>query len=77
MTEHIRIRKRLKEIPLVTAFEELLAKCTLSEVDKQILRLHYLQEKDFRFIGDSLGFSEATIKMRHRKALKKVGSLIG
>ena len=77
MTEHIRIRKQLKGIPLVVAFEELLSRCTLSEIDKEILRLHYIQEKDFRFIGDSLGFSEATIKSRHRKALKKIGALLG
>ena len=77
MTEHIRIRKQLKEISLVTTFEGLLAECTLSDIDKELLRMHYLQEKDFRFIGDSLGFTEATIKARHRKALKKIGSLIG
>ena len=77
MTEHIRVRKKLKEIPLVATFEGLLAECTLSDTDKEILRMHYLQEKDFRFIGDALGFTEATIKARHRKALKKLGSFIG
>lgn len=76
MTEHIRTRKKLKGIPLVSGFEELLGQCTLSDTDKEILRLHYIKEKDFRFIGDSLGFSEATIKVRHRKALKKIGSII-
>ena len=76
MTEHIRTRRRLKDIPLVSGFEELLEQCTLSDTDKEILRLHYLKEKDFRFIGDSLGFSEVTIKARHRKALKKIGSII-
>ena len=77
LTEHIRIRKQLKEVSLVTTFEGLLAECTLSDTDKELLRMHYLQEKDFRFIGDALGFTEATVKARHRKALKKIGSLIG
>lgn len=76
MTEHIKTRKKLKDITLVTAFEDLLAQCTLSDTDKEILRMHYLQEKEFSFIGDTLGFSEATIKQRHRKALKKLSNLI-
>lgn len=76
MTEHIQTRNKLKGITLVDTFEALLDQCTLSDTNKEILRLHYLQEKDFRFIGDQLGFSEATIKQRHRKALKKLSSLI-
>lgn len=76
MTEHIQTRKKLKGICRVSTFEELLAQCTLSDTDKEILRLHYLQEKDFRYIGDMLGFSEVTVKQRHRKALKKLGNLL-
>lgn len=76
LTEHIKTRKKLKNITLVTAFEDLLSQCTLSDTDKEILRMHYLQEKEFSFIGDTLGFSEATIKQRHRKALKKLSNLI-
>ncbi len=76
MTSHIQTRAKLKEICLVTAFEDLLDLCTLSDIDKEILRLHYLKEKDFRFIGDELGFSESAIKQRHRKALKKLGNII-
>ena len=76
MTSHIQTRAKLKEICLVTAFEDLLDLCTLSDIDKEILRLHYLKEKDFRFIGDELGFSESAIKQRHRKALKKLGNIV-
>ena len=76
MTSHIQTRAKLKEICLVTAFEDLLDLCTLSDIDKEILRLHYLKEKDFRFVGDELGFSESAIKQRHRKALKKLGNII-
>lgn len=76
MTEHIKTRNKLKEVCLVTTFEALLSQCTLSDTDKEILRMHYLQEKDFRFIGDQLGFSEATIKSRHRKAIHKLSSLL-
>lgn len=76
MTDHILTRKKIKDIPRIDTFEELLSQSTLSDVDKDILRMHYLQDKDFRFIGDTIGFSEATIKSRHRKAIKKLSSII-
>ena len=76
MTDHILTRQKLKNIPKIETFESLLAQSTLSDIDKDILRMHYLQEKDFRFIGDTLGFSEASIKTRHKKALKKLTYII-
>lgn len=76
MSDHIDVRRRIKNIPSVASFNELLELSTLSDQDKEILRLHYLKEKDFRFIGDALGYSESTIKYRHKKALKKLSKLI-
>lgn len=75
MSATIETRKRLKSIPDILSFDELLERSTLSDVDKEILRLHYLKEKDFRYIGDTLGYSEATIKKRHIKALSKIQAL--
>lgn len=74
-SEHIETRKRLKAIPQVSRFDDLLNQCTLSDEDKEILRLHYLQQKDFRYIGDLLGYAEVTIKKRHAKALNKIATL--
>lgn len=53
-------------------FDDLLNESTLSDEDKEILRLHYLKGKDFRYIGDTLGYAEITIKKRHVKALSKL-----
>ena len=75
MSESIETRKKLKEIAKITQFDMLLNQSTLSDLDKEILRLHYLQEKDFRYIGDILGYAEITIKKRHIKALKKLSNL--
>lgn len=74
--KHIETRRKLKEIPLTATFENVLELCTLSEMDKQILRLHYIEEKDFRYIGDVLGYSEKSIKERHREALRKISYAI-
>lgn len=73
---HIETKHRLKEIPLIEEFEGILNACTLSDTDKNILRMHYIQEKDFGYIADTLGFSIDTVKQRHRKALKKISNAI-
>lgn len=75
MSVNIETRKRLKDIPSIVTFDALLEQSTLSDLDKEILRLHYLKEKDFRYIGDTLGYAEVTIKKRHLKALSKIQSL--
>lgn len=75
MSETTETRKRLKDIPSIVTFDALLEQSTLSDLDKEILRLHYLKEKDFRYIGDLLGYAEVTIKKRHLKALKKLSNL--
>ena len=75
MSVSIETRKRLKDIPSIVTFDALLEQSTLSDLDKEILRLHYLKEKDFRYIGDTLGYAEVTIKKRHLKALSKIQSL--
>ena len=76
MSEHIDTRKKLKGIASVSSFQSLINSVTLSTTDKQILTLHYIEEKDFRYIGDTLGFSESTIKKRHRKILAKLSKVL-
>jgi DNA-directed RNA polymerase specialized sigma subunit len=50
--------------------------CTLSEQDKTIIKLHYIQSKDFGYIADIMGFCEKTVKERHKNALKKLSKVI-
>lgn len=70
------VQKKLKAIPSVNSFEDLLSALAVSELDKQILRMHYIEEKDFQFIADMLGYSESWIRKRHYKALHKVRKLL-
>lgn len=76
MSEHIDTRKKLKGIASVSSFYSLINSATLSQTDKQILILHYIDEKDFRFIGDTLGYSESTIKKKHRRILAKLSKVL-
>lgn len=76
MTEHIDTRKKIQSIADVSSFTSLIDQTTLSDEDKHILILHYLHGKDFCFIGDTLGYSESTIKRRHKKALQKISKML-
>lgn len=76
MTKHIDTRRRIQGIADISSFTDLLDKTTLSDEDKHLLKLHYIQGKDFRYIGDMLGYSESTIKRRHKKALVKISKLL-
>ena len=75
-SDHIKTRSKIRDIASISTFNELIDSCTLSDEDKELLRMHYLQGKDFRYIGDTLGFAESTIKKRHRKALQKLNKLL-
>lgn len=76
MSDHVETRRKLQEIPLLSEFENVLSLCTLSEEDKMMLRMHYIQRKDFRYIGDMMGYSEKTIKEWHRNALRKISYVL-
>lgn len=49
---------------------ELLDSCTLSDEDKQIVKMYYLQNKSIGYIADILGYSESNIKKRHKQDIK-------
>lgn len=70
------VQKALKEIAEIDVFEKILSSSTLSELDKSIFRLHYLEDKDFTYIADELGYSESGIRKRHWKALKKLRKIL-
>lgn len=76
MTEHVATRRKLKEIPRIATFQQILDESTLTDLEKEIISLHYLEDKDYRYIGDKLGFSETTIKRKHQKALKKISKIL-
>lgn len=44
-TEHIEIRKRLRGITSVAEFERLLNSRMITDIDKEILKMHYIEGK--------------------------------
>lgn len=76
MSDHIKTRNKLKSIPKVSTFMELLDSCTLSDEDKKIIKMHYVQGKNLSYIADMLGYSESTIKKKHKKILYKLSKIL-
>jgi len=75
-SDYIKIKHKVKNIPDIRSFNGLLEASTLSDLDKEIIRMHYLQERSFSYIADVLGYNQKTIEARHKKALIKLSKLI-
>ena len=69
---HIETRQYLRRISDVAAFNEVINAVILSEQEKQLMQLHYIDKQDFRFIGDKLGLSESSVKRKHREILRTI-----
>lgn len=76
MSKHIETRRKVKAIHSVSEFNILLENTILTEDEKALMRMHYLEKKDFRFIGDKLGYAEITMKRWHAKILEKISSVL-
>ena len=48
----------------------------ISDEDKEILTLIYVKKKTLSYIADTYGYSESTIKNKHRRVLKIIASMI-
>lgn len=73
---HIETRRKIRNIAEINVFEALLEQSTLTDGEKEMMRLHYLGGKDFRYIGDLFGYSESNVKKRHKKILSKLERLL-
>ena len=70
--DRLEVRNKIKAIKTIDQFEEMLSLYTLTHREVSVLRMHYVEGKDFRYIADSLGYSESTIKRIHKGILLKL-----
>lgn len=70
--ESKKVRDKLKSISTYKTFYQILDGVILSEEEKKILEMFYLENKSFDFIADEIGISRATISRRHKKILDKL-----
>lgn len=70
------VRRGLKNINSISTFNALLEDLMISDEDKEILTLIYVKKKTLSYIADTYGYSESTIKNKHRRVLKIIASMI-
>lgn len=75
VTDHIKTKHRIQDLRY-DDFNSLIQSCMMSDEDRDILRMIYCENKNLAYIGDMLGYSESTIKTKHRKLLKKLMKLL-
>lgn len=76
MSNHIMLKHKLQKIYDKNEFEELLNKATISTKDKDLMRMRYIEEYDFYYIADCLGYSRSGILKRHSKILNKLSEYL-
>lgn len=76
MTKHCETRRKIKNIPDKKTFLKLLDDSTLTNQEKEMMILRYLDNKSFVAIGMALGYSDTTMKTWHRKALSKLSDIL-
>lgn len=76
MSEHIDTKHKIQGLQRYDDFYSLINSCIMSDEDRQILKMIYIEDKTLSYIGDTLGYSESTIKSRHKKLLKKLTKLL-
>lgn len=75
-SEHIKTRRKIENIDTITDFNDLINQLIISPEQKEMMRLHYVEDKNFNYIADVLGYSESSMKKWHTKILKKISKLI-
>lgn len=73
---HREAKNKVKSINKRSTFNSILEDSMLSESEKEMMKLYYIDQKSFDFIADELGYSKAGILKMHKRALKKIESLI-
>lgn len=76
MTNHMKIKNKVKQINSKTTFNEILEDSMLSDKEKEMMRMYYIEQKDFDFIADTLGYSKAGILKMHNRILNKIETLL-
>lgn len=76
MTEHIKTKHKLQSIPTKLEFNTLLDSIVLSDKERQMMQLFYVERKDFDYIADVMGYTKSGIIRMHKRVLKRIEALI-
>ena len=69
-------RQQLEDIPSIERYLTLMERAKLTDNERKVCDMHYLQGWRLIDIGEELGFCERQIRRFHQKALKKLTAII-
>ena len=75
-SEHIKRKHKIKQIGSKTTFNELLEESMLNDIEKEMLKMYYVEGKSMDYIADTMGYSLQGILSMHKRALKKLELLL-
>lgn len=70
------VRKKLRNLPLKQDIVDLLEKVALSERERNVVVMFYVEKKQMMDIADELGVSEPTVLKDHARCLDKIGAIL-
>lgn len=70
------VKHKIQGIGDIRTFKQLLERLMVTDEDKQILTMIYVEHKTLAYIADIMGYSEATIKNRHKRCLRLIAKII-
>lgn len=76
MSKHIDIKHKVKSINRKVDFYNLLDEIILTENEKKMMILYYVEGKSIEYIADELGYSVQGISKMHKRILNKLESLL-
>lgn len=76
MGNHLEIKHKIQKINKRSVFDEILNESMLSDKEKHLLTLYYANGKTLEYIADEMGYSLASAKKIHKRALQKIESLL-
>lgn len=76
MSEHVDLKHKVQKINSKTKFNDILNEAILNKNEKELLKMLYLERYSLEYIADVLGYSKPGIVKLHKRALRKIESLL-
>ena len=73
--ERKRTREKIKNIPTIKDFDDLLSQTMLNDDDIKIMEMIYKDRLPLGVIADRLCMSESTVKRKHKRILIKMSKM--
>lgn len=76
MTDHMRVKAYLQSIGKTSELRAILESYILSDEDRLIMEMLYIERKPMDYVADVLGFSVSCVKKRHHRILSRMSNYL-